>query len=186
MSVEELLPAYAAGELSEMESERVEVALAESQRLRVELSRYERLFVLLSAAAAEEVRVPGRAAEMRNFVAHHERVSQCGGGSVGRYFRSLRKGSRLLSEVGLSVGEVTVNDLIEAFVVYVPKIVEAFALLVPGFALAVAVSRVTPFLLRRVRFDQVCARAGVTNLMREGGISRTPTQLASMLVFYAV
>ena len=78
------------------------------------------------------------------------------------------------------------NDLIEAFVVYVPKIVGAFALLVLGFALAVAVSRVTPFLLRRVRFDQVCDRAGVTNLMREGGISRTPTQLASTLVFYAV
>ena len=58
MSIEELLPAYAAGELSEEESERVEAALAESSRLRAELSRYERLFVLLSAAAAEEVRVP--------------------------------------------------------------------------------------------------------------------------------
>lgn len=58
MSAEELLPAYVAGELSAEESERVEAALAESQRLRVELSRYERLFVLLSAAAAEEARVP--------------------------------------------------------------------------------------------------------------------------------
>ena len=59
MSIEELLPAYVAGELSEEENERVEAALAESPRLRTELSRYERLFVLLSAAAAEEVRVPG-------------------------------------------------------------------------------------------------------------------------------
>jgi anti-sigma factor RsiW len=58
MSIEELLPAYAAGELSEEESERVEAALAGSARLRNELQRYERLFVLLSAAAAEEVRVP--------------------------------------------------------------------------------------------------------------------------------
>ncbi|HLL39325.1 MAG TPA: zf-HC2 domain-containing protein [Rubrobacteraceae bacterium] len=58
MNVEELLPAYVAGELSEEESERVEAALVESPRLRDELSRYERLFVLLSAAAAEEVRVP--------------------------------------------------------------------------------------------------------------------------------
>ena len=58
MSIEELLPAYVAGELSEEESERVEAALADSSLLRVELSRYERLFVLLSAAAAEEVRVP--------------------------------------------------------------------------------------------------------------------------------
>jgi anti-sigma-K factor RskA len=58
MNVEELLPAYVAGELSEEESERVEAALVELPRLRDELSRYERLFVLLSAAAAEEVRVP--------------------------------------------------------------------------------------------------------------------------------
>jgi anti-sigma factor RsiW len=58
MSIEELLPAYVAGEVSEEESERVEAALAESSHLRAELSRYERLFVLLSAAAAEEVRVP--------------------------------------------------------------------------------------------------------------------------------
>ena len=58
MNIEELLPAYVAGELSEEESERVEAALAESPRLRVELSRYERLFVLLAAAAAEEIRVP--------------------------------------------------------------------------------------------------------------------------------
>lgn len=58
MSLEELLPAYIAGELTEEENERVEAALAESPHLRVELSRYERIFVLLSAAAAEEVRVP--------------------------------------------------------------------------------------------------------------------------------
>ena len=66
MNVEELLPAYVAGELSEEESERVEAALAESPRLRDEFSRYERLFVLLSAAAAEEVRVP---ADLRTRIA---------------------------------------------------------------------------------------------------------------------
>ncbi len=58
MSIEELLLAYAAGELSEEESKRVEAALAGSERLRKELQRYERLFVLLSAAATEEVRAP--------------------------------------------------------------------------------------------------------------------------------
>ncbi|MBV9452911.1 MAG: zf-HC2 domain-containing protein [Rubrobacter sp.] len=58
MSIEELLPAYLTGELSEEERERVEAALTESSRLQGELSRYERLFVLLSAAAAEEIRVP--------------------------------------------------------------------------------------------------------------------------------
>jgi anti-sigma factor RsiW len=93
MSVEELLPAYAAGELSEEESERVEVALAESQRLRVELSRYERLFVLLSAAAAEEVRVP---ADLRRRVtlqltmnAYLDAAADLLGGILGAYGRAL-------------------------------------------------------------------------------------------------
>lgn len=58
MSIEELLPAYVSGELSKEENEQVEAALAKSSRLRTELSQYERLFVLLSAAAAEEIRVP--------------------------------------------------------------------------------------------------------------------------------
>ncbi|CAA9447507.1 MAG: hypothetical protein AVDCRST_MAG37-1981 [uncultured Rubrobacteraceae bacterium] len=93
MSVEELLPAYAAGELSAEESERVEVALAESQRLRVELSRYERLFVLLAAAAAEEVRVP---ADLRTHVtlqltlnAYLDAAAGLLGGILGAYGKAL-------------------------------------------------------------------------------------------------
>lgn len=58
MSVEELLPAYVAGELSDAEEARVEAALADAPGLRDELARYERLFVLLVAAAAEEVEAP--------------------------------------------------------------------------------------------------------------------------------
>ena len=93
MSIEELLPAYVAGELSEEDSERVEAALAESSRLRAELSRYERLFVLLSAAAAEEVRVP---AELRTHIilqitltAYLDAAAELLGGILGAYGRAL-------------------------------------------------------------------------------------------------
>ncbi|CAA9454491.1 MAG: hypothetical protein AVDCRST_MAG37-2767 [uncultured Rubrobacteraceae bacterium] len=93
MNIEELLPAYAAGELSEEESERVEAALVESQRLREELSRYERLFVLLSAAAAEEVRVP---ADLRMRIilqitlsAYLDAAADLLGGILGAYGRAL-------------------------------------------------------------------------------------------------
>lgn len=93
MSIEELLPAYVAGELSEEESERVEAALAQSPRLQTELSRYERLFVLLSAAAAEEVRVP---ADMRTRIMFQITIStylsaaaELLGGVLGAYGRAL-------------------------------------------------------------------------------------------------
>lgn len=93
MNIEELLPAYVAGELSEEESKRVEAALAESRQLQVELSRYERLFVLLSAAAAEEVRVP---AELRTRIILHitltaylDAAAELLGGVLGAYGRAL-------------------------------------------------------------------------------------------------
>ena len=93
MSIEELLPAYVAGELSREESERVEAALAESPHLRVELSRYERLFVLLSAAAAEEVRVPAdlRARIMLQITlsAYLDAAVELLGGILGAYGRAL-------------------------------------------------------------------------------------------------
>lgn len=57
-NIEDLLPDYAAGELSQAEAGRVEAALEGSPQLREELARYERMFVLLAAAAAEEVKTP--------------------------------------------------------------------------------------------------------------------------------
>ncbi|MBV9452912.1 MAG: mechanosensitive ion channel [Rubrobacter sp.] len=78
------------------------------------------------------------------------------------------------------------NELIEAFVVYLPRIVGALALGVLGLVLAVLIRRVTPFVLRRLQFDRLCERAGITSLMREGSIHHTPTQFASVVVFYAI
>lgn len=56
--IEELLSAYAIGELEGEDRERVESALEESPRLRSELEQYEAMFVLLAAAAEEEVKAP--------------------------------------------------------------------------------------------------------------------------------
>ena len=58
MSIEELLPAYVAGELGDVERARVEGALARSPRLQVELVRYRQLFVVLTAVAMEDVETP--------------------------------------------------------------------------------------------------------------------------------
>jgi small-conductance mechanosensitive channel len=78
------------------------------------------------------------------------------------------------------------NELVDVLVLYVPRIVGALALLVLGFVFAVLARRFTPFLLRRLRFDEVCERAGVTGLMREGGVSRNPSQFVGVVVFYAI
>ncbi len=58
MIEDELLAAYAAGELPGPERESIEAALAKSARLRDELARYQRIFLLLGAAAAEDLEAP--------------------------------------------------------------------------------------------------------------------------------
>lgn len=58
MNVEELLPAYATGELSEADREQVRAALAASPELREELERFQRLFLLLAVVAAEDLEAP--------------------------------------------------------------------------------------------------------------------------------
>lgn len=80
----------------------------------------------------------------------------------------------------------TLNDLVEAFVVYVPQIVGAVALALAGFVLAILARRVSRFLLRRVGFDRICESTGIAGLMREGGIRGTPTGFAGTVVFWAV
>ncbi len=91
-NVEELLPAYVAGELDETEDGRVEAALVASPRMREELVRYERLFVLLSAAAAEEVRVPAdlraRAMFWITLSAYLEGAARLAEGLLGAYGRA--------------------------------------------------------------------------------------------------
>ena len=78
------------------------------------------------------------------------------------------------------------NELLDVLVAYVPQVVGAIVLAALGFVLAVVARRVTPFLLRRVRFDQICERAGIAGLMREGGIRRSPAQFTAMVIFYAI
>ena len=78
------------------------------------------------------------------------------------------------------------NELVDVIVLYVPRILGAVGLVVLGIVFAVLAGRLTPFLLRRLWFDQICERAGITNLMRVAGIGRPPSQLAGAIVFYAV
>lgn len=56
--IEELLPAYVAGELPDSDRAQVDAALARSPRLRAELGRYQQLFLLLALTAREAVEAP--------------------------------------------------------------------------------------------------------------------------------
>jgi anti-sigma factor RsiW len=92
-NIEDLLQAYATGDVSDEEAEQVEEAMAESPRLRDELARYERLFVLLVAAAEEEVRVPrdlrARVVWRIAMISYLNSAAELAGGLLGAYGRAL-------------------------------------------------------------------------------------------------
>lgn len=87
------MQAYATGDVSEGEAERVESALGESPRLRDELARYERLFVLLVAAAEEEVKVPrdlrARVVWRIALIAYLNSAAELAEGLLGAYGKAL-------------------------------------------------------------------------------------------------
>jgi small-conductance mechanosensitive channel len=78
------------------------------------------------------------------------------------------------------------SELVATFVSYLPRVIFALAIAGAGFVLAVAARRLTAGLLGRLRFDAACERIGLVRLMSEGGIERTPSQFAGLVVFYAV
>jgi anti-sigma factor RsiW len=91
--MDELLPAYAAGELAQPEREQVEAALAESPSLREELARYQTLFLLLAAAASEDLQAPGdiqaQVARRLAIKAYLELASELVEGLLGAYGRAI-------------------------------------------------------------------------------------------------
>lgn len=58
MISDELIAAYASGEIPETEREQVEAALRASPEGQDQVARYQRLFLLLAAAAAEDLDAP--------------------------------------------------------------------------------------------------------------------------------
>ncbi|MBA3944575.1 MAG: zf-HC2 domain-containing protein [Herpetosiphonaceae bacterium] len=93
MNLEELLPDYVAGELSDDERERVRAALQTSPQLWAELARYQQLFLLLAATSAQEVSAPGdlhariaRQVALRSFL---NRAASLANELLGAYGRAL-------------------------------------------------------------------------------------------------
>lgn len=75
------------------------------------------------------------------------------------------------------------NELMNEFVQYVPRLIGAGAILLVGLLLAAVARRSVRFLLGRLRFDELCERIGVTALLGEG---RRPSRIAGTVIFYAV
>jgi hypothetical protein len=93
VNIEELLPAFAAGELGGDEREAVLQALSASPRLWDEVSRYQQLHLLLAAAAGLDVAPPsdlsGRIARQVAIRFYLNSATRLIGDLIGAYGRAL-------------------------------------------------------------------------------------------------
>lgn len=78
------------------------------------------------------------------------------------------------------------GTVVTAFFDYLPRLFGALVVIVLGVVFAALGRLLTTFILRRLRFDDLCERTGVTRLLQQGNLRRRPSQLLGSLVFYAV
>ena len=78
------------------------------------------------------------------------------------------------------------TDVLTAFFAFLPRLFGAAAILVLGILVAVVARWLVPLLLRRLRFDDLCRRAGVTSLLEQGGVRRRPSQLLGLVIAYSL
>jgi small-conductance mechanosensitive channel len=69
---------------------------------------------------------------------------------------------------------------------FLPRLFGALLIVIIGLVIAVVVRLVVAFLLRRLQFDELCRRAGITRLLEQGSVRRRPSQLIATLIFYAI
>ncbi len=78
------------------------------------------------------------------------------------------------------------DTLLQMLLAYIPRVLGAILIVAVGVVLAGLARRATAFALRRLRFDLVCDRIGVTQLLQAGGIQRAPSRFVATVVFYAI
>jgi len=79
-----------------------------------------------------------------------------------------------------------VQNFLTTIVDYLPRLFGALLIVIVGLVIAVVVRLAVAFLLRRLQFDELCRRAGITRLLEQGNIRRRPSQLIATLIFYAI
>jgi len=79
-----------------------------------------------------------------------------------------------------------VIDVLTIFLAFLPRLFAAVAIVVFGILAAVVARWIVALLLRRLRFDDLCRRSGLTSLLEQGGVRRRPSQLLAAVIAYAI
>ncbi len=76
------------------------------------------------------------------------------------------------------------RGIYEQFINIVPNILAALVILLIGWLIAKALSGLTRRLLKRVKFNDMAERAGITSFLGNAGFRREPSRIVGTLIFW--
>ena len=80
----------------------------------------------------------------------------------------------------------SVREALALFLTGIPKVIAFLAILALGWLIAGAISKIVAALLRRLHFNDLIERAGITGMMRSMGVTRDPAGVLSDAVMWLV
>ena len=78
------------------------------------------------------------------------------------------------------------SSLAESFANFLPNLVKGLALLVIGWLVALLMELLLDKLLNMAKFNVLCEKIGVTALLQKGDISRRPSKVFAVIVYWLV
>ncbi|ACZ43520.1 Conserved TM helix repeat-containing protein [Thermobaculum terrenum ATCC BAA-798] len=77
---------------------------------------------------------------------------------------------------------ITMADLREVLVNYIPRVTVALLVFIIGVIVALVIRRLLVFMLRRAQFDRLCQRLGIAEVL--GVVGRSPSSTVGAIAFY--
>ena len=91
----------------------------------------------------------------------------------------------LLADIGTSILNA-LESALNLVVTFVPKLLGFLIILLVGWILAVALGRAVTFVLRKVGFDRISDRIGLTRLEQRAGLRLEPAAVLGKIVYWFI
>ena len=80
----------------------------------------------------------------------------------------------------------SLTNIWEGIVGFVPNLIIAALIMLIGYIVSVALRWISTLILRRIHFDTLCEKTGLTEMSLSVGLSSAPSRMCGRLVFYGV
>ena len=94
-----------------------------------------------------------------------------------------QKGIALVENIGVSIVNA-LNDAVKLILTFIPRLVGFLVILIVGLIIATVISKALTLVLRKVGFDRLANRIGLTRFEQRMGISLDPAGVLGKIVYW--